>query len=108
MPVLLQQGMETGPPYVRDAHMMVTMVRARKWRVHEDFLMHKGQTRVFPNDLPDKSPWGVKLGVGGERRFAPTGVMKDTEPGVSYSFVPVHVLCLGVLSKVLSLYISTR
>ncbi len=37
---------------------------------------------------------GVRLGVEGERRFAPrvglAGDMMDTEPGVSYTFVPVY------------------
>ena len=76
------------------------MVRTRKW-VHEDSLMDQGQARVFPNDLPDKSPAGVKLGSEGERRFAPrvgcAGVMKHTEPGVSYVFVSVYTCCSLVL-----------
>ncbi len=50
--------------------------------------------------MPDKNPWVVTLGVEGERRFAPrvgrAGVMKDTEPGVSYAFVPVYTCCVLV------------
>ena len=70
---------------VLDNDMMLRMVRARKW-VHEDYLMDLGQRRVFPNDSPDKVAGGLKLGVTGERIFAPmvgrAGDMKDTEPGV--------------------------
>ena len=45
----------------------------------------------------------MKLGVEGEKRFAPrvavgrAGDMKDTEPGVSYMFVSVDTCCALVL-----------
>ncbi len=39
---------------------------------------------------------GVKLGVEGEKRSS-VGDMKDTEPGLSYTFEPVYTFCVLVL-----------
>ena len=109
LPDLIQQGMETGPPYIRDDHMMLTMVRARKW-VHEDSLVDQGQTRVFPKDLPDRSPGGEVGSRNGERKGAPrvgrAGVMNGQGHRTRCELrvcACLHVLCLGVLSKVLLL-----
>jgi hypothetical protein len=55
-----------------------------KW-VHEASLLQQGQARGEPTDLPDKTQGGGKLGLPGERRFAPrvgrAGQMKSIEPG---------------------------
>jgi hypothetical protein len=65
-------------------HTSLANVDARKW-VHEAALLQQGQARVEPTDLPDKIQGGGKLGLPGERRFAPrvgrAGQMKSIEPG---------------------------
>ena len=74
----------------------IKKARSRGRKCHAKTMKWSGYLSVS-GDLLDKSPGGVKLGVEGEKRFAPrvtvgrVGDMKDTEPGVSYTFVPVYM-----------------
>jgi hypothetical protein len=72
-------------PDVLERDDMLANIDARKW-IHEATLLRQGQARGEPIDLPDKAPGGGKLGLPGERRFAPRvgrgAQMKSIEPGL--------------------------
>ena len=90
-----QMDVANGPDVLPD-DLLLTSVLARKW-VHEASLLQPGQAKADPIDLPDKTPGGGKLGLKGERRFAPrvgrAGLMKQIEPGLCPLFVTVCARC---------------
>jgi hypothetical protein len=97
-------------PNVLEGDAILAEVAARKW-VHENELVPRGQSRIEPTDLPDKTPGGGKLALPGERRFAPRvgrgGMMKSIEPGVCVCVCVCLCVCACVMCVEVSQWAST-
>ena len=99
----IKRGHDVG--VVRDQMLKLEEVKSCHW-THTRWSVEMGclsdQVSVS-GDLLDKNPEGLKLGVEEKKRFVPRlagcseGDMKDTEPGVSYTFEPVYTCCALVL-----------